>query len=125
MNALKGKRILIVDDEPDICEAVADDLSAWCDVDTASTAAGAREKLAAGGYDVAVLDIMGVDGWELLAEYAATLPCIILTAHALTVASEERAKREGAALFLAKAEMAHLDRHIARMLVSRRSERVG
>jgi DNA-binding response OmpR family regulator len=61
---LKGKRILIVDDEPDVLDTLVDLLD-MCDLETASTFEEAQEKLNAGYFDMAILDIMVINFWNL------------------------------------------------------------
>ena len=65
-NLLDGKRILIVDDEPDILESL-EELLSMCDVVKAASFEEAKETLETQYFDMAVLDIMGVDGYKLLA----------------------------------------------------------
>jgi DNA-binding response OmpR family regulator len=57
---LKGKRVLIVDDEEDILEFLTEILD-MCKIDRASTFEEAKELLESNFYHVAVLDIMGVN----------------------------------------------------------------
>jgi DNA-binding response OmpR family regulator len=82
-NILQGKKILIVDDEVDILESL-EDLLDECDIETASTFEAAKELLDANTYDAAILDIMGVRGFDLL-EVATDkkVPALMLTAHGL------------------------------------------
>ena len=62
---LKGKRVLIVDDEPDILETLTELLD-MCFTDTAPNFETAKKFLLKNEYDVAIFDIMGVKGYELL-----------------------------------------------------------
>ena len=62
---LKGKKILVVDDEPDILETL-EELLDQCDIETAANFESAAALLAAKDYDAAILDIMGVKGFDLL-----------------------------------------------------------
>ncbi len=62
---LEGKRILIVDDEPDVLDSL-EDLLSMCDVTRASNFLDAKEFLQGRYFDIAVLDIMGVEGYDLL-----------------------------------------------------------
>ena len=62
---LKGKKILIVDDEKDILEQLIELLD-MCRIDTASSFEDGKRLLESEIYDIAVLDIMGVRGFELL-----------------------------------------------------------
>ena len=65
-------------------------------------------------YDAAVLDIMGVKGFELL-EIAKNrnVPALMLTAHALTEESLKRAAEEGASYFAPKEEMENIAQFVA------------
>jgi DNA-binding response OmpR family regulator len=85
---LDGKRILAVDDEPDILSVLETEIKEVCPTcrfDKAMTYAQAEEMLKADSYDVVVLDIMGVRGFELL-ELATKrkFRTAMLTAHALS-----------------------------------------
>ena len=62
---LEGKRVLAVDDEPDVLETLVD-LLPMCDVVTATTFDEAKELLKSQKFDLTILDIMGVDGYGLL-----------------------------------------------------------
>ena len=64
-NLLDAKRILLVDDEPDILETL-EDLLPMARLKTAATFDAAKALLESEPFDIAVLDIMGVDGYELL-----------------------------------------------------------
>ncbi len=81
---LAGKKILVVDDEPDILETLSELLD-MCEVDTASSFLEAVTLLKKNVYHLAILDIMGVKGYDLLeATCKLNIPSIMLTAHALT-----------------------------------------
>jgi DNA-binding NtrC family response regulator len=105
---LEGKRILIVDDEPDVLETL-EELLHMCDVTKASNFEEAKNLLEFEYYDMAILDIMGVDGFELL-EIARErdVIAVMLTAHALSPENIVRSYREGAASYLPKEEMANI-----------------
>ena len=80
------RRVLIVEDEPDIARLVREHLAdVGCDAVVATDAAGARASFAAGQFDLVVLDRMlpDGDGLVLCGEFrraAATLPILMLTA---------------------------------------------
>ncbi len=118
LDVLKGKKVLIVDDEPDVCEMLEDELSN-CRIETARTYETARAKLSRETYDVVVLDIMGVKGHELLEEYAGRCPCIMLTAHALTPQDLRRSMAGGARLYPPKEELGRIDEYVAKVLHAR------
>ena len=62
---LKGKKILAVDDEPDILDTLKD-LLEECDIETATNFESAKDLLESQVYDAVILDIMGVRGFDLL-----------------------------------------------------------
>lgn len=105
---LDGKRILIVDDESDILD-ILEELLEMCDVARASTFDEARELLESKDFDVAILDIMGVNGYGLL-EIAnrKKITAVMLTAHAFTPDNLVRSIKEGAASYLPKEEIANI-----------------
>lgn len=112
---LAGKKILVVDDEPDICEMIQDVLEG-CTVDIAHSYEAANEKLAAGGYDCVILDIMGVRGHDLLNGFGSQYPIIMLTAHALNVDAFKTSVAGKARLFLPKEELSRLEEYVERVL---------
>ena len=93
---LKGKRILIVDDEPDILETLKDLLD-MCIIDTAPNFETARKFLKKTSYDAAILDIMGVKGYDILElTKEKGIPALMLTAHALSADNLVRSIKGGA-----------------------------
>jgi DNA-binding response OmpR family regulator len=109
------RRVLIVDDERDVCEMLREVLSDF-DVEISTTFEDATEKLSSGQYDVAILDIMGVRGHALLARFGQSLPCIMFTAHAMTRQELRRSVEGRARLFLPKEEIGNLEAHVRRVL---------
>jgi DNA-binding response OmpR family regulator len=63
--SLENKRILIVDDEPDVLESLEEALDMSTTV-RAQTFEEAYRLLETQTFDIAILDIMGVDGYQLL-----------------------------------------------------------
>ena len=102
---LKGKKVLIVDDEPDVLDTL-EELLSDCDLKKASTFEEAKALLEKEPFDIAVLDIMGVNGYKLLdiAKEKKVVP-VMLTAHALSPENIVKSYREGAASYLPKDEM--------------------
>jgi len=110
---LKGRTILVVDDEPDILDTVEEELN-MCIVHKAKTAEAALESINKNRYDIVVLDIMGVDGFRILEHTAKNyIPTVMLTAHALTKESLKKAAKLGAASFLPKDKMSELATFLA------------
>lgn len=106
---LDGKRILAVDDEADILETIQDILD-MADVDLARDYASASEKIRTGSYDLAILDIMGVNGLVLLEEAVAKgIPSVMLTAHAVNPETLMSSIRKGAISYLPKETLVELD----------------
>lgn len=117
---IKGLRILAVDDEPDILETIVDVLDG-ATVDCAKSYQEAIELLVPGEsgapagekYDLAVLDIMGVDGMGLLTRTVnQRIPTVMLTAHAMNPQTLKASILNGALSYLPKEELANLDEHI-------------
>jgi DNA-binding NtrC family response regulator len=102
---LEGKRVLIVDDEPDILETL-EALLPMCQVSKATTFKDAQKLLESEYFDIAILDIMGVDGYKLLdiAKKKDVIP-VMLTAHALSIGNTIKSYRKGAASYIPKDEM--------------------
>ena len=112
-DALRGRKILIVDDEPDIVESLEEFLDT-CEVDTAADFASAKARLEATDYDVAVLDIMGVNGYELLKiAVARKIPAVMLTAHALSADSFVKSMKTGADAYVPKDKIADIAFYVA------------
>ena len=113
---LAGKRILIVDDESDVLESLVELLDS-CIIDTAPNFDAARKFLQHNTYDAAIIDIMGVNGYELLALVREKgIPALMLTAHALSPDHLVKSLKEGAYCYLPKFEMADIASYLADML---------
>ena len=102
---LNGKRILIVDDEPDILETLSD-LLPMCKVTEASSFDQAKSLLKNQYFDMAILDIMGVDGYQLLELCNEKgVIAVMLTAYAMTPEDIKKSYENGAASFIPKEKM--------------------
>jgi DNA-binding response OmpR family regulator len=113
---LEGRKILIVDDELDVLDTL-ESLLPMCEVVRASTFEEAWKLLETQNFDVAVLDIMGVDGYQLLEKATQkNIMTVMLTAHALNVESTVRSFRKGAAYYLPKDEMPNIAAHLSEIL---------
>ena len=99
---ISGKYVLIVDDEQDVLDTLVELLD-MCKLDTASSFSEAKKLLEENKYDIAVLDIMGVDGYGLLKiANSCNIPALMLTAHALSSDNLMRSAAEGAAYYAPK-----------------------
>lgn len=113
----EGKKILAVDDEKDILEIIEEELE-MADVDTALDYQTAEEKIRQNQYDLAILDIMGVDGLTLLEKAVEKkIPAVMLTAHAMNYETLMHSIRKGSISFLPKEKLGELER-ILDMLLS-------
>jgi len=110
---IAGKYVLIVDDEQDILDTLVELLD-MCRLDTASSFSEAEKLLNENPYDIAVLDIMGVNGYELLKiANSQNIPAVMLTAKAQTNDSMNHLAEEGAAYYAPKERMHELDIFLA------------
>ena len=109
---LKNKLILVVDDEPDVLDLVAEVLD-MAIIHKARDYDTAMEYLLMYAYDIVVLDIMGVKGFDLLrASVTRGFPTVMLTAHALSPEALKKAIRLGAVSFLPKEAIPNLPSHL-------------
>lgn len=105
---LKDKVILVVDDEPDVLETVKEDLE-MCVIDEASDYDTASQYIRMYAYDIVILDIMGVNGFDLLKKAVSRgFPAVMLTAHALSAESLKKSIKLGAVSFLPKEKLPDL-----------------
>ena len=123
INMLEGKKILAVDDEEDVLETLKE-LLPMCEVETATTYEQAWEALGTDYYDVAILDIMGVDGYRLL-ELANNrgIAAVMLTAHAISPENIKKSFHGGAALYLPKDEMINITTYLIDIMEAKASGR--
>jgi len=116
LSHLKGKRILAVDDEPDILESIEDILDE-ARVDGARDYESASQKIRENRYDLAILDIMGVNGLKLLEETVAqNIPTVMLTAHAINPETLLASIQKGAIAYIPKETLAELDALLNKLL---------
>jgi len=104
-NLLKDKKVLVVDDEVDVLETL-EELLSMCHVVKASSFDEAKKSLENQVFDLAILDIMGVAGYNLL-EIAVRKKVIaaMLTAHAFSPQDTVKSFRGGAAYYIPKDKM--------------------
>lgn len=105
---LKNKVVLVVDDEADVLDTVEEELD-MCVVYKAGDYDTALQYLLGYTYDIVILDIMGVNGFELLKNAVSRgFPTVMLTAHALSPEYLKKAIKLGAVSFLPKDKMPDL-----------------
>lgn len=115
---IAGKRILAVDDEPDVLETVVEILDENI-VETARDFETAAKMLADGNYDLAILDVMGVDGLTLLDICVGKgIPAAIFTAHAMNVQTFQKVIEKGAISFIPKERMADLHHFVSALILA-------
>ena len=117
--SLEGKRVLIVDDEPDIIEILKEILD-MCVIDTAPDFDAAKALLERWPYDAAILDIMGVRGYDLLKITAKRdIPTLMLTAHALSPQDFATSIRKGALAYVPKEKISEIKDFLVDILESK------
>jgi DNA-binding response OmpR family regulator len=115
---LRDKRILVVDDEPDIIETL-EELLSMCRVDAAQNYESAKRLLAENQYDAAIFDIMGVDGYALLESVSTIgIPALMLTAHALSPEDLVKSLKSGAHAYIPKEKMFSIEEYLADVLAA-------
>jgi DNA-binding NtrC family response regulator len=116
---LKGKRVLAVDDEPDILDTL-EDLLDECEFETASKFESAKELLENNIYDVAILDIMGVRGFDLLKiATKKKIPALMLTAHGLNPDNLVGSIKLGAKSYIPKDRIADIKIYLKEIFLAR------
>jgi CheY-like chemotaxis protein len=108
---LSGKRLLAVDDEPDVLDTLQDILSehAGLVLDRATDYETGFHLLRSWTYDAVILDIMGVRGFDLLnAAVHLGFPTVMLTAHALSSDYLKKSIEMGARAYIPKEKMSEI-----------------
>ncbi len=103
---LEGKKVLAVDDEPDVLMLLKEEVLEACPnciFETATTYEEASSLLQSQTYDLVILDIMGVRGFDLLKlAVGRNLRVAMLTAHALTLEALKKSFEMRARAYLPK-----------------------
>lgn len=109
---LDGKRILAVDDEPDVLQLLEEEIMAVCPncvFVKATDYEGAARLIESEIYDVVILYIMGVRGFDLLeATVKRGFKTAMLTAHALSPEALERSIELKARAYLPKEKLGEI-----------------
>jgi DNA-binding NtrC family response regulator len=118
-DVLKGKKILAVDDEQDILDTLQEMLSD-CQVETANSYESAKALMEAKHYDAAILDIMGVRGFDLLQiATARKIPALMLTAHGLNPDNLVGSIKLGAKSYIPKDKIGEIDAYLREIFVAK------
>ena len=105
---LNGKRLLAVDDEPDVLDTLEDLLEDYQGLilDRATDYETGYHLIRSWTYDAVILDIMGVRGYDLLnAAVHLGFPTVMLTAHAFSMEALKKSIEMGARAYIPKEKM--------------------
>src|SRR5512137_1805605 len=109
---LDGKKILAVDDEPDVLNVLEEEILGACPnckIEKATTYEAAAKKLESQTYDVVILDIMGVRGFDLLdLAVSRKMKVAMLTSHALNPEALKRSFEMKARAYLPKEKLGEI-----------------
>ena len=121
---LNDKKVLIVDDELDTIESLEELLEDTFIVNSASSFEEAVSCLKNNTYDAAILDIMGVRGYDLLeATHTLGIPTLMLTAHALSPDNLKKSIEMGADAYIPKHKMVDISMYLEDVLISRQDKK--
>jgi response regulator of citrate/malate metabolism len=109
---LNHKKVLVVDDEPDILAIVGEEITEFCpstEIDTGGDYARAADLLKSKEYDLVILDIIGVRGFDLLPmAIDRKFKVVMLIAHELNPEALSKSYDLGAMAYLPKNEIGNL-----------------
>jgi CheY-like chemotaxis protein len=122
---LNGKRILAVDDEPDVLDVLEGEILDTCPncrIDKATSYESAVNMMTSEEYDIVILDIMGVRGFDLLdLAVGRNLPVAMLTAHALNPEALKHSYQRGARAYLPKEKLGEIVPYLEDILLEAHS----
>ena len=108
LSPLNDKLILVVDDETDILDTLEEVLDMSI-VHKAVDHKTGQQLLTSNSYDIVILDIMGVNGFELLkSSVSKGFPTIMLSAHSVTPMDLKKSIELGAIFFMPKEHISQL-----------------
>jgi DNA-binding response OmpR family regulator len=117
---LKGKKVLIVDDEPDVLDTL-EELLSMCQVVKATSFEEAKQYLKKQSFDMAILDIMGVNGYDLLdIAVAKKVTAVMLTAYALSPEDMMKSFKCGAAFYVPKDKISDIVSFLTKILEAKK-----
>jgi len=109
---LNGKKILLVDDEIDVMMLVEEEIlysCPHCHIDKAGTYEEGAKLLKSRAYDVVLLDIMGIRGFDLLKlAVSRNFKVAMLTVHALTPEALRKSIEMSARAYLPKEKLGEI-----------------
>ncbi|MBU8848347.1 MAG: response regulator [Desulfobacterales bacterium] len=118
--SLENKKILIVDDEPDVLDSL-EELLDMCTIVRAESFEEANNFLKTQKFDMAILDIMGVDGYQLLENATRkNVITVMLTAHALSPDNIKKSYLGGACSYIPKEEMINIETFLIDVLTAKK-----
>jgi CheY-like chemotaxis protein len=119
---LNNKRILVVDDEPDVLNTLNDEIMAVaprCIIDRATTFEHAVELLICWSYDLVILDIMGVRGFDLLertTQRECPIPTVMLTSYPYSWDTMKSVQELGVRAYLPKEKLGNIVPYLEEVL---------
>ncbi len=118
--SIENKKILIVDDEPDVLESL-EELLNNCETVRAQSYEEASQLLENKDFDIAILDIMGVNGYKLLETATKkNVVTVMLTAHALSPDNIKKSYLGGACSYIPKEEMINIETFLIDVLKAKK-----
>ena len=112
-----AKRILAVDDEPDVLAVLEAEIKAeWPNwkVEKATTYEEADKMLKSNEYDLVILDIMGVKGFDLLeTAVSRKFRVAMFTAHAMNLEALKRSYDAGAYAYIPKEKLGEMASYLS------------
>jgi len=120
---LEGKKVLVVDDEKDVLESL-EELLPMCDVVKAHNFEEAKKYLENEYFDISILDIMGVDGYQLLnIANEKNVIAVMLTGHSLSVNDTVKSFKRGAAFYVPKEKMVDIAMYLNDVLEAKKENK--
>jgi DNA-binding NtrC family response regulator len=122
-NLLDGKKILAVDDEPDVLDTL-EELLPMCSLSKAASFEEAIKALESDSFDLLILDIMGVHGYKILdCANRKKITTVMLTAHALSPEHIVKSYKKGAASYIPKDEINNITDFLCDVLEAKQNNK--
>jgi DNA-binding NtrC family response regulator len=111
-STLEGKKFLAVDDEKDVLDVLEEQIMGVCEeytIEKATTYEKAAHLIESNDFDLVILDIMGVRGFDLLdIAVKKKLRVVMLTAHALNPEALKLSHDMGARSYVPKGKLGEI-----------------